>query len=113
MAYDEGLAQRLREVMADAVPQGALGEKRMFGGLAFMSHGHMAVGIVGVALMARVGPEAYPEALARPHVRPMDFTGRPMNGYVFVDPPGIESDAELAGWVRRCLDFVATLPPKG
>jgi len=113
MAYDEGLAQRLRDLLGETVPAGTLGEKRMFGGLAFMSRGHMAVGIVGTALMARVGPTAHEAALARPHVRPMDFTGRPMNGYVFVDPPGIESDAELAGWVRSCLDFVATLPPKG
>lgn len=112
MAYDEGLAQRLRELLEGTLPAGSLGEKKMFGGLAFMCRGHMAVGIVGSSLMARVGPQAHDAALARPHVRPMDFTGRPMNGYVFIDPPGIESDAELAGWVRRCLDFVATLPPK-
>jgi hypothetical protein len=112
MAYDEGLAQRLRELLAEVVPTGTLGEKKMFGGLAFMSRGHMAVGIVGHALMARVGPQRHDEALARPHVRPMDFTGRPMAGYVFVDPPGIESDAELSGWIRLGFDFVATLPLK-
>ncbi|WP_369959963.1 TfoX/Sxy family protein [Pseudomonas benzenivorans] len=93
MAYDEGLAERLREALQG---QADITERKMFGGMAFMVRGHMCVGILGDVLMARVGPGAYEQALALPHVRPMDFTGRPMRGYVFVDPPGIAEDADLA-----------------
>ncbi|MEO5698080.1 MAG: TfoX/Sxy family protein [Burkholderiaceae bacterium] len=109
MAFDEGVAQRLREQLADRLD---VVEKRMFGGLAFMVRGHMLVGIVGATLMARVGPQAYVSALGRAHVREMDFTGRPMKGYVHVDPAGIESDADLADWLALCLRFNASLPPK-
>lgn len=109
MAYDEGLAERLREILQD---QPEIAEKKMFGGLAFMSRGYMFVGILGDVLMARVGPEAYAQALTRPDVRPMDFTGKPMKGYVFVAPPAFEDDEDLAAWVERCLRFVQSLPPK-
>jgi TfoX/Sxy family transcriptional regulator of competence genes len=84
----------------------------MFGGLCLLSRGHMFVGIVGEALMARVGPAAYEKALRRPHARPMDFTGRPMKGYVFVDPHGYEDDRDLKRWVDESLKFVGTLPDK-
>jgi hypothetical protein len=84
----------------------------MFGGLAFMSRGHMFIGIAKGALMVRVGPTDYEQALRRPHVREMDFTGRPLKGYVYVDPPGYENDEDLAYWVRAGHSFVATLPPK-
>lgn len=84
----------------------------MFGGLAFMYRGHMLVGILGDSLMARVGPAEYADALKRPHVREMDFTGKPMKGYVYVDPAGIESDSDLGKWVELCLRFNATLPQK-
>lgn len=84
MAYDEGLAQRLREHFAD---RRGLAEKKMFGGLAFMFRGHMLIGISGEVLMARVGPEQYDSALNHPHARAMDFTGKPMKGFVYVDPP--------------------------
>ncbi|AWI76616.1 RNA methyltransferase [Parazoarcus communis] len=109
MAYDEGLAQRLREVLQS---ERDIAEKRMFGGLAFMSRGYMFVGITGELLMARVGPDDYEQALSRPHVRVMDFTGKPMRGYVYVDPPGFEADSDLSDWVGRCHRFVLTLPPK-
>ncbi|HEX5051357.1 MAG TPA: TfoX/Sxy family protein [Planctomycetota bacterium] len=109
MAYDTGLAERLRELIP---AEAGFGEKKMFGGLAFLSRGHMFVGIVGDTLMARVGREAHAAALRRPHVREMDFTGKPMRGYVYVDPPGIEEDRELKRWVAACLAFVQTLPPK-
>jgi TfoX/Sxy family transcriptional regulator of competence genes len=109
MAFDPGLAQRVREALAD--PLGVT-ERKMFGGLAFLLHGHMFVGIMGTALMARVGPKNHERALAAAHVRPMDFTGRPMKGYVYVDPEGLTSDADLERWVRACADFVETLPPK-
>ncbi len=109
MAYDEGLAERLRELCAE---NAGITEKKMFGGLCFLSRGHMFVGIVGEALMARVGPDAYEKALRRPHARVMDFSGRPMKGYVFVDPPGFEEDRDLERWVGDGLKFVGTLPDK-
>lgn len=109
MSYDEGLAERLREALQS---RRGISEKKMFGGLAFMSRGYMLVGITGDILMARIGPEYYQQALSRPHVRVMDFTGKPMKGYVFVDPPGFESDSDLSDWVQRCHRFVQSLPPK-
>ena len=109
MAYDAGLAERLREALQS---QRSISEKKMFGGMAFMSRGYMFIGIVGDVLMARVGPEYYHAALSRPHVREMDFTGKPMKGYVFVDPPGFESDSNLVDWVERCHRFVQSLPEK-
>jgi len=109
MAYDEGLAERLRQLLQS---DNDVAERKMFGGLAFLSHGYMFVGIIGEVLMARVGPDAYAQVLEQPHVRVMDFTGRPMTGYVFVDPPGFAEDEDLAAWVERCYAFVATLPPK-
>jgi hypothetical protein len=109
MAYDAGLAERLREILE---PLGGITEKKMFGGLAFMSRGHMFIGISGDLLMARVGPENYQSALSARHVRVMDVTGKPMTGYVFVDPPGFEEDSVLAQWALGCHRFVATLPLK-
>lgn len=109
MAFDERLAARVRRVLAD---DRGIVERRMFGGLAFMRHGHMFVGILGEALMARVGPDDYDDVLRQPHVRPMDFTGKAMRGYVFVDPPALASDATLSTWVQRCARFVTSLPPK-
>lgn len=108
MAIDEGLVQRIREALGSA----PVTEKKMFGGLAFMSRGQMFVGIAKGTLMVRVGPSAYAEALTRAHAREMDFTGRPMKGYVYVDPQGFESDADLAYWVQAGHAFVATLPAK-
>lgn len=109
MAYDETLAYRVREVLADRTD---VTERKMFGGLAFMISGNMCVGLTDDALMARVGKERYDELLALPHARPMDFTGRPMGGFLFVDPAGIATDEGLRAWVERCLAFVLTLPAK-
>lgn len=109
MAYDEGLAQRIREHVEHLH---GTAEKRMFGGLAFMYRGNMLVGVVGDTLMARVGPDAQGRALARAHARPMDFTGKPMKGYVYVAPEGVASDASLAEWIDMCLAHADTLPPK-
>jgi hypothetical protein len=109
MAYDEGLAQRVREALAG---RAALTEKKMFGGIAFMLRGNMCCGIVGDTLMARVGPQQHAEALTRPHTRPMDFTGKPMMGYLYIAPEGISSDEDLAAWVSMCEDFVRILPGK-
>lgn len=109
MAYSEQLASRVRKILAR---QGGLYEQKMFGGIAFMVRGHMCCGVVKDLLMVRVGPEAYEKALAKPHTRPMDFTGRPLRGLVFVAPAGTRTDQGLSGWVRQAARFVRTLPPK-
>jgi TfoX/Sxy family transcriptional regulator of competence genes len=109
MAYDEGLAERVRGVLQD---RGRVTEKRMFGGLAFLIRGHMTVGIVKDELMVRVGPEIHSQLLSEPHARAMDFTGRPMKGFVFVSPEGIDADADLERWVVRALAYAASLPAK-
>lgn len=109
MSFDPGLAQRIRETLAD---RPGVTERKMFGGLAFMVNGNMVAGVLGDTLMARVGPDAHAAALARAHVREMDFTGWPMKGYVYVDAPGLEEDSALAGWVGECLRFVGALPGK-
>lgn len=109
MAIDEGLAERIRELLES---QHGIAEKRMFGGLAFLAGGHMFIGLARDALMVRVGPEYYETALSRLHVRVMDFTGKPMRGYVFVDPAGLEEDAELSDWIERSHAYVRSLPPK-
>ena len=88
MAYDEGLAERVRNAMAG---DSALSEKKMFGGLAFLHRGLMFVGVSGNKLMARVGKDNYQDSLTHEHVREMDFTGKSMQGYVYVEPPGIET----------------------
>ncbi|MED5620278.1 TfoX/Sxy family protein [Ideonella sp. BN130291] len=109
MAFDPDLAQRVRAVLAD---RPGITERRMFGGLAFLVDGKMFIGIRNSSLMARVGPEHHQDALAMHNVRVMDFTGRPMKGYVYVDPPAIAHDNELNAWVLWCADHVARLPAK-
>ena len=109
MAFDAGLAQRVREVLAD---RPGVTERAMFGGLAFLVDGKMFVGINHTSLMARVGAERHADALTQPHVRQMDFTGRQMLGYVYVDAPGLCEDSALAAWVQWCAAFVAALPAK-
>lgn len=109
MAYDEGIAQRIRDFFAD---DPHVVEKNMFGGLAFMVRGHMCVGVTSEDLMVRVGPEQYEEALSLPHARKMDFTGRPLRGFIYVAEEGIESDAALESWINRALTFVHSLPSK-
>jgi hypothetical protein len=107
VAFDEGLAQRIRELLDERAD---VAEKRMFGGLAFLVGGHMAVGVVGEELIVRVGPDGHAGALRRPHARPMDFTGRPMKGFVFVATDGFEADADLRVWVARGVRFATSLP---
>ena len=110
MAVSEILADRVRTLLAN---EEGLCEKKMFGGLCFLVHGNMACGITGDNdLMLRVGPEAYEAALEQPGVRPMDFTGRPMKGMVFVDPDRCPDEADLASWLERALAFARSLPPK-
>ena len=109
MAYDEGLGERIREALSDRFD---VSEKRMFGGLAFLVRGHMCVGIVKDDLMVRVGPESYEHLVREPHARQMDFTGRPIKGFLYVEPEGYESDTDLRRWVLRGVSYAASLPAK-
>jgi TfoX-like protein len=111
MAYDEDLANRIREQLAGET---AISEKAMFGGLAFLLNGHMCVSASGRGgLLARVDPDESAEALSEPHASPMEMRGRQMPGWIFVEPEGVDSDEQLAGWVERSRAFVRTLPAKG
>lgn len=109
MAYSKSLAARIRQSLAQ---RRGVTEKRMFGGVAFLLHGHMLVGVWQDSLIARLGPEAGDSALRQPFVRPFDVTGRPMKGWVMIDPDGMDTDAELNAWIDQVLEFVATLPAK-
>ena len=109
MAYDEGLAQRVRELLEE---EPGFDEKRMFGGIGFLIYGNMACGIIGDDLIVRVGKENYEDLLQLPHLRKFDLTGRPMRGWVMVSPEGCESDEDLSEWIERGLDFALSLPPK-
>ena len=108
MGYDERLAERVRKILA---PEPTLSERKMFGGLAFMLDGNMCCGIVDERLMLRLGADLAQSALEQPHVQPMDFTGRPMTGMVYVAAEGLRGK-ELRGWVSQAVGFVRTLPPK-
>lgn len=109
MAYDERLAGRIRRALG-ARP--GLTERTMFGGLAFLSEGRMCCGVLGGALVLKLGNEGARQALAEPHTRPMDFTGKTIRSMVFVDPAGLATDAQLRRWLGQALAHVATLPPK-
>jgi TfoX/Sxy family transcriptional regulator of competence genes len=109
MAYDGGLAQRIRELLGDMPGVEA---KKMFGGVGFMLNGNMACGVNRDDLIIRVGRDRYEEALAHPHSRPFDMTGRPMRGWVVVTPGGYESDADLKDWIEQGIGFARTLPQK-
>ncbi len=109
MVYNEQLAFRVRKLLNE---QKRLGEREMFGGITFMLHGKMCCGVVGDELVVRVGPESYDEALSQPHTRPMDFTGRPLKGFVFVGPGGNKTDEDLAKWVNQAAKFVSSLLAK-
>jgi TfoX/Sxy family transcriptional regulator of competence genes len=109
VSYDETLAERIRALLgerADVV------EKKMFGGLCFMVGGAMCCGLTETDFVVRVGPDHYDDALAQPHARPMDFTGRPLAGMVYVAPEGLRTRPALAKWVGRGVSFVSSLPPK-
>lgn len=110
MGYDEATAGRVRRVLSgrrDVV------EKRMVGGLSFTVAGSMCCGVTSTGLMVRVGREGRDEALSQPHVGPMTLAGRPLAGFVLVDPEGYRTDAALASWVQRGIDFASTIPKSG
>lgn len=109
MAYDEGLAERIREHFQN---RSDVEEKKMFGGLCFMVSNHMCCGIVKETLMARVGPDNYEKCLAKKYASEMDFTGKAMKGMIYISPEGIEADSDLADWLGICTEFIASLPVK-
>lgn len=109
MAYDEGLAQRIREVL-DVTP--GIEEKKMFGGVGFLLKGNMACGVNEENLIVRVGPDNYENALKEPHVREFDMTGKPMTGWIVVEPPGFDVDEDLIAWIARGVIFTSSLPAK-
>jgi hypothetical protein len=111
MAYDEDLAWRIRAALAD---EEGVTEKAMFGGLAFLLHGNMAVTASSRGgLMIRVGKEAVEDALARPHTKQIEMRGRPMPGWIHVSAEGARTKREVGVWARRGIAFTRTLPPKG
>ncbi len=110
MPYDEDLAYRLRELLAD---EDGITERPMFGGLAFLLHGHMAVSASRTGgLLVRIDPADTEAVLARRHVALMEMGGRTMDGWVIVAPEGLRTKRELAAWVKRSVMFARTLPPK-
>jgi TfoX/Sxy family transcriptional regulator of competence genes len=109
MAYSESLAFRIRDVFAS---QRGITEKKMFGGVGFMLHGNMCVGIWQTSLIVRLGVEQAATALKEPYVVEFDPTGRPMKGWVVVEAEGVETDRQLREWIERAIEFVETLPRK-
>jgi TfoX/Sxy family transcriptional regulator of competence genes len=110
MAYDEDLANRIRELIGGG-PE--VTEKRMFGGLAFLVGGNMSVSASGQGgLMVRVDPEETDALLAKPHARPFEMRGRTMDGWLRIDPEGVRTKRQLEPWVRRGVTYARSLPPK-
>jgi TfoX/Sxy family transcriptional regulator of competence genes len=108
VAYDEKLAARVRALLADRTD---VDERKMFGGLTFMVAGHMCCGVNGDELIVRLEPDHEDNALAESYARPMDFTGRPMRGFVTVQPEGLKG-AQLNRWVQDAVARAESLPPK-
>lgn len=109
MAYDLELAARVRELLQE---RPGYGERQMFGGICFLLRGNMCCGVVRSDLMVRVGPEQHAAALRRPGARPMDFTGRPSRGMVYVGRAALRTRRGLEAWVERGAAFAASLPAK-
>jgi TfoX/Sxy family transcriptional regulator of competence genes len=109
MAFDETLAARVREILG---PVAGFSEKKMFGGLCFLLHGNMCCGVLKDELVLRVAPERAQELLSGPHTRPMDFTGRALKGFVYVETGGLRTDRQRSGWVSMTQSFARSLPRK-
>ena len=103
MAYDEFLADRIRNSFRERKVTAE--EKKMMGGLCFLVNDKMCCGLVKNALMARIDPSVHDAALKKKGCREMDFTGRPMKGFVFVDPIGLDTEKELNDWIKLCLEY--------
>jgi TfoX/Sxy family transcriptional regulator of competence genes len=109
MAFDEGLAQRVRALLDD---RSDVADKQMFGGIGFLIGGNMACGVSGDDLIVRVDREDSEKLLGEPGARRFDMTGRPMKGWLLVAPEATADDGDLERWVRRGEEFAASLPPK-
>lgn len=109
MAFDEGLAQRVRELFNNRL---GYEEKKMFGGIGFLLHGNMACGVIREDLIVRVGADNYTDALLKPDVELFDMTGKAMTGWVVVKEPGYRSDSDLNNWVTQGADYSLSLPAK-
>jgi TfoX/Sxy family transcriptional regulator of competence genes len=109
MAYDEVLAERIRQRLSR---HKGIEEKKMFGGIGFLLNGNMLVGVWKQSLIVRLGPEEADEALKEPHVSEFNITGRSMKGWVLVAADGLADEARLDGWISRAVKFVAKLPTK-
>jgi hypothetical protein len=109
MAFDEKLAERIR---ARLDTRAGVAERKMFGGMIFMLHGNMRCGVHRDVLIARVGPGEAASALAEPHTRMFDLTGRPMKAWVQGEPPGLATGAQLGRWVDRAAQYAGSLPPR-
>lgn len=109
MPFDPILASRVREILS---ARNDVSERKMFGGLCFMVAGHMCCGLAANKFMVRVGPAEYGRALALRHAQPMDFTGRPLMGFVYVAPAGLKTKRDLARWLAMGVDYVESLPAK-
>lgn len=109
MAFNESLAARIRSALAR---KKGITEKKMFGGVCFLLNGNMLVGVWKEFLIARLGPDQGEDALLEPHVRKMDITGKPMKGWVMVEPEGVEDDGQVKDWIQRAVKFVGKLPGK-
>jgi hypothetical protein len=109
MAYDEGLAQRVTELLEE---RPGFNEKKMFGGVCYLLNGNMACGVLNEDIIVRVGVERYEDSLKSPHTRKFDITGKPMKGWVMVSSEGHESDEDLEAWIKKGVSFALSLPPK-
>jgi TfoX/Sxy family transcriptional regulator of competence genes len=109
MAYDEKLLKRIRQILA---ARGDVLEQKMFGGVAFMVGGRMACGPHGDRLIVRIGEEAAREHIGKPHVKPMDFTGRVMKAFATIEPGGLRTEAQLRKWVTMAADFATAEGPR-
>src|SRR5262249_53301623 len=109
MAFSEALAERIRQRLAR---RKNIEEKKMFGGVGFLLGGNMLAGVWKEALIVRLGPDEGEEALKEPHVKEFDITGRPMKGWVLVEPEGIKDEDQLTDWIQRAVKFVGALPAK-
>jgi hypothetical protein len=109
MVFDEALAARIRSYLGR---RKSVEEKKMFGGIGFLLNGNMLLGVWKDMLVARLSPGEGDDALKEPHVRAFDITGRPMKGWLLVEPAGIADDGQLKRWIDRSMSFARTLPAK-
>jgi hypothetical protein len=109
MAFNEALAERIRHGLAR---KKGIEEKKMFGGVGFLMNGNMLVGVWKNSMIVRVGPDNYEEVLLEPHIKEFDITGKPMKGWLMVEPEGVEDGGQVKAWIQRAFKFVGKLPAK-